>query len=46
MAQFDQIKGQYPNYILLFQVGDFYELYGDDASKTMFLTESIPNHHR
>ena len=34
MKQFDQIKSQHPNYILLFQVGDFYELYGDDASKS------------
>ena len=33
MAQFEQIKSQHPNYILLFQVGDFYELYGDDASE-------------
>lgn len=32
MAQFEQIKKQYAGYVLLFQVGDFYELYGDDAS--------------
>lgn len=32
MEQFEQIKKQYAEYILLFQVGDFYELYGDDAS--------------
>ncbi len=30
--QFEDIKRQYPNYILLFQVGEFYELYGEDAS--------------
>lgn len=30
-AQFNSIKKQYPEYILLFQVGDFYEIYGDDA---------------
>ena len=35
MAQFERIKQQYPDYILLFQVGDFYELYGDDASKNI-----------
>lgn len=33
MLQFDRIKKQYQDYILLFQVGDFYEIYGDDASK-------------
>ena len=32
MKQFDSVKSQYPNYILLYQVGDFYELYGEDAS--------------
>lgn len=31
-TQFEEIKRQYPSYILLFQVGDFYEIYGDDAS--------------
>ena len=33
MAQFNRIKEQYRDYILLFQVGDFYEMYGEDASK-------------
>ena len=33
MAQFERIKKQYQNYILLFQVGDFYEMYGEDASE-------------
>ena len=31
MTQFEKVKQQYPQYILLFQVGDFYEIYGDDA---------------
>lgn len=30
--QFKAIKSQYEDYILLFQVGDFYELYDADAS--------------
>jgi len=30
--QFQQIKDQYKDFILLFQVGDFYEIYDDDAS--------------
>ena len=33
MSQYERVKQQYKDYILLFQVGDFYELYGDDASK-------------
>ena len=31
LAQFNKIKAQYHDYILLFQVGDFYEIYGKDA---------------
>ena len=33
MTQYEKIKEQYKDYILLFQVGDFYEIYGEDASK-------------
>src|ERR1700731_2419462 len=33
MAQYDSIKKQYPNTLLLFQVGDFYEFFEDDAKK-------------
>ena len=33
MIQYEKIKEQYKDYILLFQVGDFYELYGEDASE-------------
>jgi DNA mismatch repair protein MutS len=32
MAQFQRVKKQFPDHLLLFQVGDFYELYGEDAS--------------
>ena len=31
LTQFDEVKAQYKDYLLLFQVGDFYELYGKDA---------------
>ncbi|KER09061.1 MAG: DNA mismatch repair protein MutS, partial [[Candidatus Thermochlorobacteriaceae] bacterium GBChlB] len=31
MRQYDKIKSQYPNVILLFRVGDFYETFYDDA---------------
>ena len=30
-GQFKAIKDQYKGYLLLFQVGEFYEFYGDDA---------------
>ena len=29
--QYNAIKERYPNHVVLFQVGDFYELYGEDA---------------
>ncbi|MBX7203951.1 MAG: DNA mismatch repair protein MutS [Bacteroidia bacterium] len=31
MRQYNQIKAKYPDAILLFRVGDFYETFGDDA---------------
>ena len=31
MKQYFQIKGKYPDAILLFRVGDFYETFGEDA---------------
>jgi DNA mismatch repair protein MutS len=33
MQQYYQIRSQYPDVLLLFQVGDFYELFFDDAKK-------------
>ena len=41
MQQFFNIKEQYGDYILLFRVGDFYEMFYDDAhtvSKELDLT--------
>ena len=29
--QYNTVKERYPNHVVLFQVGDFYELYGEDA---------------
>lgn len=37
MTQFQRIKAQYPDHLLLFQVGDFYELYGEDASEWVYV---------
>ncbi|MCB0657409.1 MAG: DNA mismatch repair protein MutS, partial [Saprospiraceae bacterium] len=34
MQQYAQLKGQYPDAILLYRVGDFYETFGEDAVKT------------
>ncbi|MFB9056182.1 DNA mismatch repair protein MutS [Mariniflexile ostreae] len=34
MAQYNTIKAKYPDALLLFRVGDFYETFGEDAVKT------------
>jgi DNA mismatch repair protein MutS len=34
MAQYNSIKSKYPDALLLFRVGDFYETFGEDAVKT------------
>ncbi len=34
MKQYYSIKGKYPEALLLFRVGDFYETFGEDAIKT------------
>src|SRR3954468_15544689 len=31
MRQYQQFKGQYPDYILFFRMGDFYEMFWEDA---------------
>ena len=31
MQQYTRIKSQYPDTLLFFRLGDFYELFGDDA---------------
>lgn len=31
MRQYNEIKKQYPNAILFFRLGDFYEMFGEDA---------------
>ena len=33
LKQYFEIKAQYPEAILLYRVGDFYETYGDDTLK-------------
>lgn len=34
MKQYNEIKAKYPDFILLFRVGDFYETFGQDAVET------------
>ncbi|MFI3296430.1 MAG: DNA mismatch repair protein MutS [bacterium] len=34
MKQYNEIKAQYPDAVLLFRVGDFYETFSDDAIRT------------
>jgi len=34
MKQYNQIKAKYPDALLLFRVGDFYETFGEDAVRT------------
>ena len=33
MQQYNAIKAKYPDAVLLFRVGDFYETFGEDAIK-------------
>ena len=33
MRQYIEIKNNYPDYLLFFRMGDFYELFYDDAVK-------------
>ena len=33
MKQYNRIKAKYPDALLLFRVGDFYETFGSDAVK-------------
>lgn len=39
LRQYYQIKMQYPDCILLFRLGDFYEMFGDDAKKASKILE-------
>jgi DNA mismatch repair protein MutS len=34
MKQYQQIKQQYKDCILMFRLGDFYEMFGEDAIKS------------
>ncbi len=34
MKQYNEIKAQYPDAVLLFRVGDFYETFSEDAIRS------------
>jgi len=44
MKQFNTIKTKYPDALLLFRVGDFYETFGDDAVKASRILGIILTH--
>ena len=39
MVQYNTIKQKYPDALLLFRVGDFYETFGGDAKKAAGILE-------
>lgn len=49
LIQYVELREQYPDYLLLFQVGDFYECFGEDAERfaramSLILTHKTSNH--
>ncbi len=44
MKQYNQIKAKYPDAMLLFRVGDFYETFGDDAVKAAKILGIVQTH--
>ena len=41
MKQYNTIKAKYPDALLLFRVGDFYETFGEDAVRTAKILDII-----
>ena len=44
MRQYNQIKAKYPDALLLFRVGDFYETFGEDAVRTAKILGIVLTH--
>lgn len=44
MKQYNTIKAKYPDALLLFRVGDFYETFGDDAIKAAAILDIVLTH--
>ena len=45
LAQYGEIKAQHPQELLLFRLGDFYELFGDDAREASRILEIVLTRH-
>ena len=41
LEQYVELCAQYPDYLLLFQVGDFYETFGEDAERLARLIDIV-----
>jgi DNA mismatch repair protein MutS len=41
LSQFKAFKAQYPSYVLFFRVGEFYELYNEDAGNPAGLLDLV-----
>ena len=46
MKQFREIKASYPGTLLLFRVGDFYELFGEDAVIASKILDIVQTHRK
>ena len=46
MQQYHQLKSQHPNELLLFRLGDFYELFGEDAQRAAPILEVALTHRQ
>ena len=46
MKQFREIKASYPGTLLLFRVGDFYELFGEDAIIASKILDIVQTHRK
>jgi len=44
MQQYNRIKAKYPDALLLFRVGDFYETFGEDAVRTARILNIVLTH--
>ena len=42
MRQYSAIKKEHPNALLFFRLGDFYELFNEDAVEAAPLTVAVP----
>jgi DNA mismatch repair protein MutS len=46
MKQYGEIKAEYPGTLLLFRVGDFYEMFGEDAILASKILDIINKHFK